>query len=199
MSKRKDIPNEADTAERDTSDSKRPRMTDTPAPSQTVVQSNSLFFNRLNRDIRNIIYSYLTLPPIRNQSTTNTAGLVLSCRQAHQEATTEGHFQAWLLIQRLLRAYASAFHSEILLPASLRTAHDLARLRKLTLVSEADMDFESLKYLEPLGFLELDELRVHYTGITGPPIEQCMDRARTILWSACAKADSKSGSTSNGP
>jgi hypothetical protein len=164
MSKRKVTPNGTYTVERHTGDSKRPRINDTPEPSQTDVQNNSLFFTRLSRDIRNIIYSYLTLPPLCNANTINTAGLILSCRQAQQEATTEGHFQAWLLIQRVLRAYASAFHSAINLPAYLQTAHDLARLRKLVLVSEADMDLESLKYLEPLAFLELDELRVHYTG-----------------------------------
>jgi hypothetical protein len=76
MSKRKVTPNGTYTVERHTGDSKRPRINDTPEPSQTDVQNNSLFFTRLSRDIRNIIYSYLTLPPLCNANTINTAGLI---------------------------------------------------------------------------------------------------------------------------
>jgi hypothetical protein len=187
MTKRKTTSNSTITAVHDT---KRVRTTVTPAATQTLQQSNSGFFSRLSRDARNIIYSYLTLPPVRTQDTNESAGLVLSCRPAKEEAKAEGHLQALLFIQSVRADYAAAFHNEIKLVASIQTAEDLTRLRKLTLVLERDVGYSVLKHLEKFAALELDELRIHYTGTTTPtaPITDiCFSRALCILRDLCGK------------
>ena len=59
------------------------------------------FFRHFNRDIRNIIYGYMTFPPVWSEETKDVFGFILSCQQAKQEAGEEGARAAWLYIQNV--------------------------------------------------------------------------------------------------
>jgi hypothetical protein len=56
---------------------------------------SSDFFNVLNRDVRNLIYGYMTLPGIRNQDAKSWLGFAATCQQAKQEAEEEGMHHLW--------------------------------------------------------------------------------------------------------
>jgi hypothetical protein len=61
----------------------------------TPAAQSSDFFNVLNRDVRNLIYGYMTLAPIRNNQSKDWMGFAASCRKARQEIKEEGVRHLW--------------------------------------------------------------------------------------------------------
>ena len=76
--------------------------------SRKAVPLTSAFFGTLNRDIRNVIYSYLAFPPFdRHES---YSGLEFTCRQAYSEAQQEAKRALRLFLRHLNGLQAATHH-----------------------------------------------------------------------------------------
>ncbi|KAI4635949.1 hypothetical protein J4E83_000903 [Alternaria metachromatica] len=141
------------------------------APPEQGPNETSYFFNLLNRDVRNLIYNYMTLGQIRTKDATQWVGFRGTCRQAKQEAEEEGVRHLWLYVQDICRRFTKSTGYRLRLPHQLKNMEDFAGLTELTLITNAPVHLVDLRKdryprtgVEDLLSIEINNIVLHYTS-----------------------------------
>jgi hypothetical protein len=91
-------------------------------------------FEHFDRDIRNLIYGYLSIAPLAGLRKEDANGLALACRQADHEVKEEGARQLWVWLQKTQREFIYETGHELLLPQFLTSKDALAGLADLIVI-----------------------------------------------------------------
>ncbi|CAA9963064.1 hypothetical protein PTNB85_07294 [Pyrenophora teres f. teres] len=145
------------------------KTTKMSSPKSTPKPSD--FFNVLNRDVRNIIYGFMTFGKIRNVHARNWVGFVATCRQAKQESDEEGRRYLWEYVIQIQQHYKKYTGYNLRLPHKVKAMVDLVGLEELTLITDAPL-YDNLDFgceacsgsLVKLLFIAVDKLTIHYTN-----------------------------------
>ena len=113
-------------------------------PAQGPNETNH-FFSQLNRDVRNLIYDYMTLGQIRNKDATQWIGFRGTCRQAKQEAEEEGVRHLWIYVQDICSKFTKTTGFDLRLPRQLKKMDDFVGLTELTLITNAPVHILDLR------------------------------------------------------
>lgn len=116
-----------------------PTSTPLEAAHQPLIPSReNSFFAHLNRDIRNMIYAYTSLSPIRTAEAKCWVGFAASCQQARREASEEGVRHMWELVNTVEVSSSTVpdFHPGIRLPRTIRNAKDFVALKQQILIAD---------------------------------------------------------------
>lgn len=146
-------------------------MRSTPRGAVPPVQGpngTSYFFSLLNRDVRNLIYNYITFGQIRTKDATQWVGFKGRCQQAKQEAEEESVRRLWLYGQNICRRFIKSTGYRLKLPRQPRKMEDFVRLTELTLITNApvhildlDKDYCPRTGLEDLVCIEIQNIALH--------------------------------------
>jgi len=132
-------------------------------------------FNDLHRDVRVLIYGYLSFPPLHYLRPEGQNFLAFTCRQAFQETTEEGQRQLWILVRNFKRTAFGKLGLNPSLSKKLTSKDDLSGLKTLTIVISGAYVLSGLIDDLPKGHQELLSLRLdtlnfrYINNRPGPP------------------------------
>lgn len=127
-------------------------------------------FTSLPREIRSMIYDYMTFPPLEADSDVQWAGsaghLALTCRQAMSEWREECARRFWIYLKKIENKYRSLTGFELRFPGELASKDDMIDVQSLKAVIRRPFPIDPWHsaYFVELIYLPLDELVLHYTG-----------------------------------
>ena len=94
------------------------------------------FFEHLNRDVRNLIYSYLACATLLQHVDKERirSGFASTCRQAKAEVDEEGRRQVRMFMREAMDQYSRETGNEIRLSKHFMIRNDLLRITELTII-----------------------------------------------------------------
>lgn len=138
-------------------------------------------FKRLPRDVRNMIYEYMTFPPRENKGDVadgrSARNLALTCQQAKAEYDEERQRRFWIHLKKIEHSHLTETGYRMTFPRELESKDDLSDVRSLKAIIHGPFpgtEDELPQSYNDLQALSLDELVFHYTGapFEGPSQEE---------------------------